>query len=220
MTGVSDEATRSSIYRIFPVVGVTHNLILLIRGQVMNFNNKLLLCAVVGVSSLLYSQESAAQSTVRSFQWSATAACNATTILNFSGYGDEFAMERRATGYLNTNSNNALRSNDVKVVCNTNGDILSYKKGGGTIAELQIFARNTKTNRSVDFPCIMHAGYVGAANAITRTRTVSLPTSGALKALVFSEAAYASFYPTPITIVCDVPAGVEMNDTIVIYQDN
>jgi|APMI01.1.fsa_nt_gi hypothetical protein len=134
----------------------------------------------------------------------------------------ETYMDRAESGYLNTNTNNRRRSQDVLVICNPVTDSISLpqpsNKPKQTVAELQFFAHNTLTTRDATLTCTLTAGYLDSPDIIIETQSAVLPTNGDLRTLLWNDHGnYTNFYPAPLSVVCNVPAGVELTDNVVLY---
>ena len=176
----------------------------------------------LGFGCSIYAAPASAQTFLRSFHQGAAGACHASAAISRS-YNDELGMSRSETGYLNTNSNNLARYQDITVVCNPIADLYAVNTPDdvkNVVPEVQLFARNTKSNIDVTLTCVLYGGFVNSATTIQRQRSVVLPANGTQRSIVWNEENYESYYPTPLSIVCDVPAGIELNDWITLYIES
>lgn len=135
----------------------------------------------------------------------------------FGGAG----MVRHALGYRNANDNNADRNDDITVVCNFAINGWASIVNNGLVRSVQIYARNKFTNRDAVLSCFLTAGYAGSSSNFTDTvaRTVTLLKNGNTGTIVWNASNNGGNYlPAPASVVCAVPAGVELNDAEITYE--
>ena len=190
----------------------------------MKYTYKVLVATVaLGIGASLYAAPVAAQTFLRSYHQGAAAGCHAANPLAFRGYNDELGMLRSQTGYLNTNPNSLLPAHDVTVVCNPIGDLYAVNSASNVkdvVPEVQLFARNTRSNRDVTLTCTLYAGYIDSNSTSQLTQQIVLPADGTQRSLIWNYPDYTQFFPTPLSIVCNVPAGIELNDWITLYIES
>ncbi len=156
---------------------------------------------------------------IRDFHQNSGGICHAA-----SPSGEAF-MDRTETGYLNVQTNARRRSQDVLVACAPVADSFAphypANKIQQTIFEIQFAARNTLGMGSPStLTCTLYSNYVDSPEYKAETRSVQLPSDGTVKAILWNDNfTYANYYAPPLSILCDVPAGVELNDTIILYDN-
>ena len=173
------------------------------------------LLAVALTTVVLFSSSAAAGNKNRSNYQNAGGNCHAT-----NWYG-EWDMERNALGYRNTATANNNANANVLVSCNFATDVFAVGNPNSayTIKVVQLFARNTLTNRDVNMSCSITAGYATGIGNFTNTKSMPLLKTGAQKSLTWSSADNGGKYmPGPASVVCSVPAGVELNDAIIVFD--
>ena len=170
----------------------------------------------LSIGASIYAAPAAAGELPRTFHQGSAGNCHVTDS------ADEQYMARSESGYVNTRANNGNPKHNVEVVCNPVGDAYAVAVGDpqDTVGQLDFFARNTRNNRDVTLGCVLYAGYLDSPYARTELKTVILPKTGAVKPISYHAPDFDDFYPTPLSIVCDVPAGVELTDSVVIYLED
>lgn len=175
-------------------------------------------CGLLFVSGLFCASASA--QAYKDFHANAGGVCHAATPM-----GETF-MDRAETGYLNIQTNPRRRGQNVLVVCNPVADSLApYTSAGNpnpslTVWEVDLLARNTLGTGNIDMSCTLYSSYIGSPVYSSETITVSLTADGSMKLFQWNDNGnYTDYYGAPLSIMCDVPAGVELNEVLV-YQDN
>ena len=174
----------------------------------------LALAVSLATGALLYAAPAVAVNKWTSFHQASNGNCQA------SDDSDNIYMARTPTGYLNTRANNSRRGHDIEVTCSPMGNSYALSKGGigRTVAQVVFYGRNTRNNIDVTLACVLTVGYVDSPLRVELPLSVTLTKSGAPVGIRWNEPAFASYYPTPLEISCDVPAGVELTDSYV-YQE-
>lgn len=175
-------------------------------------------CGLLLISGLFCASASA--QAYKAFHVNAAGACHAATP------AEETFMDRAETGYLNVQTNPRRRGQNVLVVCNPVSDAMApYASAGNPnplllIWQVDLVARNTTTATNVSLTCSLYSGYVGSPKYATETVTMGLPNSGTSEILTWNDGGnWATYYSSPLSIMCDVPAGVELLE-VYVYQDN
>ena len=135
-------------------------------------------------------------------------------------FGSGSGMLRAPLGYRNANDNNNDSNDNIIVICNfaANG---YAQASGGLVRSVQLYARNTFTNRDVTLSCSITAGYATSSSNYTNTKSVLLTKNGAQGNIRWRETDNGgNFLPAPANVVCTVPAGVELNDAEITYENN
>ena len=168
----------------------------------------------IAAGALLASPSASAVNKWRSFHQASNGNCST------SEPSDEGWMSRTPTGYLNTRSNNKKPAHNIEVICSPVGNSYGVYKGPnfGTVAQVAFYARNTRNNADVKLNCVLSVGYVDSAYHSEMPTTKTLTKDGATLPIYWNEPGFAAYYPTPLTVICDVPAGVELTDAYV-YQE-
>lgn len=176
---------------------------------------KPVLLAVAVTTVVLFSSTAAAANKSRSNYQNAGGNCHASSVW------DDFSLERNPLGYRNMSTSNNNSNANVVVTCNFATDVFSVGNPNSayTIKAVQLFARNTLTNRDVNMSCSITAGYATSSGNFTNTKSISLLKTGVQKSVMWSSADNGGKYlPGPASVVCSVPAGVELNDAIVVFD--
>lgn len=183
-----------------------------------SFHRRAAACGLLFISGLFCASASA--QAYKAFHANAGGVCHAATP------AEETFMDRAETGYLNIQTNPRRRGQNVLVVCNPVSDPLApYASAGNpapalTVWQVDLVARNTTTTANVSLTCSLYSGYVGSPNYATETVTMPLPNGGASGFLSWNDGGnWATYYASPLSVMCDLPAGVELLEVLV-YQDN
>ena len=166
------------------------------------------------IGAMLYAAPAAAVNKWTSFHQASNGNCQA------AEDSDNIYMARTPTGFLNTRANNSRRAHDIEITCSPMGNSYAVPKGGAgrTVAQVVFYGRNTRNNIDVTLACVLAVGYVDSPLRAQFPLSVILPKSGTPIGIRWNEPGFASYYPTPLEISCDVPAGVELTDSYV-YQE-
>lgn len=172
------------------------------------------LAVSIAIGAMLYAAPATAENRWRSFHQASNGNCHATEA------SDELYMSRTPTGYLNTRANNNKRAHDIEVSCNPMANSYGVQKGGATktVAQVVFYAHTTRNNIDVTLNCVLSAGYIDSPLRVDLPLSVLLLKNGVPVGIQWNQPGYASYYPTPLQITCDVPAGVELTDSYV-YQE-
>ena len=131
-------------------------------------------------------------------------------------------MLRAPLGYRNINDNNANFNDNITVICNFAANGYAAFTSNGLIRSVQLYARNTFTNRDVTLSCTITAGYATSSSNFSHTKSVLLTKNGVQGNIRWRniEDNGGNYFPAPANVVCSVPAGVELNDAEITYEND